>query len=320
MFRRILVTLDGSEFAEAALPAAAAIARKSGGELRLVTVEDPGWRFITESGWAYIDSDAEAAARAAAAAYMESTRARMLESCPRVTTVVRAGYPVDEIIAEADEYDADVVVMATHGRGAMSSLWLGSVTNQCMRHIHKPMLLVRPDEGAAGRPEGLALQRLVVPLDGSEFSERALGPAIGLANLFGSRIELTRLVHDLSVADPEFFPHTVAHTTEIVEHDRAAASEYLEHVAEPLRAWGLAVATHAAPAPEAAPAVVSEAQGDVIVMSTHARSGLERAFLGSVAQSVVRASEGPVLVIPPQARPDQVEAAPEPRGREQHAV
>lgn len=305
MFRRILVTLDGSKFAEAALPSAAAIARRSGGELRLVTVADPGWAFITESGWSVGDADAHEAARKTASEYLEATRYQLVETCPRISNVVRQGYPPDEIMAEAEAFDADLLVMATHGRDAFKSLWLGSVTDQCVRHAHRPVLVVRPDEKGEPRSFGaVPFGRLVVPLTGSEFSERALGPAIGLANLFGSRIRLTRLVHDLSVADAEFFPETLARTEEIVDRDRSDAVRYLESVAGPLRDWGLTVSTAAAAAPSAAPAILADAHGDVIVMATHAFSGVKRAFLGSVASGVVRGSEGPVLVIPPQSRGD----------------
>ena len=164
MFRRILVTLDGSKFAEAALSSATAIARRSGGELRLLTVADAGGEFITESGWSVGDADAHETGRTAAYEYLEDTRHLLIETCPRLTTVVRQGYPADEIMIEAEQFDADLLVMATHGRSALKSLWLGSVSEQCVRHAQRPILLVRPDGKGEPRSFGSGRQRLVVPL------------------------------------------------------------------------------------------------------------------------------------------------------------
>jgi nucleotide-binding universal stress UspA family protein len=301
MFRRILVTLDGSAFAEAALPAAAALARRSGGELRLLTVEDSGFELVTDSGWTVEVESGEAKGKT----YLEDVHARTGNLCADVTTTLRFGYPADEIMKAADEFDADLIVMATHGRGALSRLWLGSVANECVRHAHRPMLLIRPDGDAKAdglREASLALHRILVPLDGSELSERALGPAAVFANLFGSRITLMRVVHELTFADREFFPENATATDAIVELERADALAYLERVALPIREWGPAIDTYTAPAVDVAGAIVDKAAGHLVVMATHARSGFGSVFLGSVTEAVIRAARGPVMVIPPLPR------------------
>jgi nucleotide-binding universal stress UspA family protein len=306
MFRRILVTLDGSAFAESALPAAVALARQSGGELRLVTV-DPGSPSIDDSAWTF---DEGGGARTAAERYLRATKERVESGLKSVTIVVRAGRPADEIIAEADLFRADLLVMATHARGALSRLRLGSVAHECTRRAERPVLLTRPTDPAEHPLRGVAIARIVVPLDGSEFSERALGPAIELGNVLGAPLALVRVVHDLTVLDPEFFPEAVAEADRIVQHDKSSALAHLERLAAPLRAWGLEVTTFVAAAPDAPSVLVERAGGDLIVMATHSRTGIARAVLGSVTDAVVHSATGPVLVIPPASWPRHHALAP----------
>ena len=301
MFRRILVTLDGSEFAEAALPAASALARRSGGELRLLLVRDPEFEFATDAGW--VIEGEETPGPEIARRYLDSKRVTLAAACPKVTTALRTGYPTDEILAEAEAFDADLLVMATHGHGGMTRLWLGSVANHCVRHGNRSVMLIRPNGGKADavREGSLGLHHVLVPLDGSELAERALGSAAVFANLFGSPVTLMRTVHDLTVADPEFFPEAVERTQAMVDHDVGVAKAYLERVAQPLREWGLRVETVVTPSPEAAPAILEKADRRLIVMATHARTGIGRALFGSVTEEVVHGAHGPVLVVPPDA-------------------
>jgi nucleotide-binding universal stress UspA family protein len=305
MFRRILVTLDGSSFAEAALPAAVELARQSGGKLRLLTVQDPGWAYINELGWTFVDESAGDAARKAATRYMEETRARLEAQGATVSIAVRNGFTADEILHEADEFDADVIVMATHGRRPLRRFWLGSVASECARRASRPTLLIHPGGTKAAASLEPSVQRVVVPLDGSVFSERAVPSGLELSILFGCPLVLMHVVYDLTVADAEFFPQTIAETERILDHERAGALAYLDKVASPIRAWGLEVTTCARTAGEAAPVIVAEAGSDMIVMATHARTGLGRVFMGSVTDAVVRSAVGSVLVIPPSSSPSR---------------
>jgi nucleotide-binding universal stress UspA family protein len=303
MFRRILVSLDGSPFAETALPAALGIARRSNAEIRLLAVRDSAFPALDEFGLRYPGSEAEQAARRATECYLRAVEERLESSWPKVSSVLRSGSPAEEILREGADFRADVLVMATHGRGGLTRFWLGSVASACAHRAHIPVLLIHP-EGIFDRDAWDAdVRRVVVPLDGTELSERALGPAIGVANLYGTRIALVRVIHELTVADPEFFPDTFADTERIVDLDRAEAMEYLERVAAPLREWGLSVSVFPVAATSTPAAVLDEAGGDMVVMATHARTGFARAFLGSVTDAVIRGAPGPVLVIPPEARP-----------------
>ena len=138
----------------------------------------------------------------------------------------------------------------------------------------------------------MKLDKILVPLDGSTLAEGALAQATELARQSGSTLLLLRAAeaHTFPGADP-----TEAQVTVVRE-----AEEYLGGVAKSLRAQGLAkVETSVWYGP--APLVIVEAarmrKADLIVMSTHGRSGLGRLILGSVAESVVRGTAVPILLL-----------------------
>jgi nucleotide-binding universal stress UspA family protein len=292
MFRRILVTLDGSDFGEAALPAAVGLARTCGAQLRLLSVHDSGWGH-PDGGWADVRSDA--------GRYLERTRALLAPLHPAVSTSLREGFVPDEILNEARDFSADLIVMATHGRGPISRFWLGSVAGHCLRRAHRPLLLVRPHgRGTPARDGALAVRRVVVPLNGSELAERALIYALQLADLFGSPLALVRVVQEHAMFETEMIPETRQTNAEMLEDAQLAAQAYLEGIVERVGEWGFTPATVVAVDDQVARAVLSHAGADLLVMATHARTGLDRAFLGSVTDAVVRSSAGPVLVIPPE--------------------
>ena len=312
MFRRILVALDGSPFAEAALPAALGLARRSNAEVRLVTVRDFGLPPPGELGASSRAGLTERAIQDEAQRYLEALGEELERSWPRISSILRLGEPAEEIVREADAFRADALVMATHSHGPLTRSWLGSVATECLHRANRPVLLVHPHARRDPERWDADVRRVVVPLDGSELAERALGPAIELANLHGCPITLLRAIHQLSVADPEFFPDRVATTDRLVTLDRSDAQAYLDEIARPLRDWGLEVGTSVAAGPSTAGAIVDEAGSDLLVMATHSRTGFRRAFLGSVAEAVVRAAPGPMLVIPP--------SPPEPRSRRLRAA
>ena len=133
MFRTILVPLDGSEFGEQALPAAVALARKANAELRLVHVVPP--RHAPD-------------ARSEAAKYLKAHAGRLtVDGGVRVGTDVLGG-SIDECLCEyARRTDCDLIVLTSHGRGALARVWLGSVTDKLVRTAPCPVLTVRtPDE------------------------------------------------------------------------------------------------------------------------------------------------------------------------------
>ena len=81
------------------------------------------------------------------------------------------------------QVEAGLVVMTTHGRGAVSRFWLGSVADKLVRQLPMPVLLVRPHEPAPDFAHPPIFRRALIPLDGSTLAEQILPHALGLGGL-----------------------------------------------------------------------------------------------------------------------------------------
>ncbi|MEX0788048.1 MAG: universal stress protein [Anaerolineales bacterium] len=146
-------------------------------------------------------------------------------------------------------------------------------------------------------------QHILLALDGSRFAERALEPTLQVALRFESRVTLVRVV----ATTPQ--PVVMASGLNLAQRDpqdRAAEIEMTESEAylNSIRGqWsGLGIPVHAeATRGDPAEMIVDTASAvdaDLIVMTTHGRSGLSRLFNGSVAEGVLRSSPIPILLIP----------------------
>jgi nucleotide-binding universal stress UspA family protein len=148
-YERLIVPLDGSTFAEAALPVAAELAAKIGAGLILLRVVFPpeDARYGDNEVVRFIDQEVEVL-KSDAARYLTAIKHRVREQHPtvRTTTDVRIGAPVDGIVSASEQGGAAMVVMATHGRTGLSRLFLGSVAGAVLRAGEVPLLLIRPRE------------------------------------------------------------------------------------------------------------------------------------------------------------------------------
>lgn len=143
-FRRVVVTLDGSETSEAALPAVRAIADAAGAEVHLLRVVNP----VTEVAWTGLGpapdlGDVTEQFSEAARAYLQRT-ARPGEVCE-----VYYGRPLDAILEYARTSDCDVIAMGSHGRGGIVRLALGSTADAVVRAADRPVLIVPHHEHRA---------------------------------------------------------------------------------------------------------------------------------------------------------------------------
>jgi nucleotide-binding universal stress UspA family protein len=299
VYERILVPLDGSTLAEAALPHALAVAQKTKAALRFVSVLEPS-PVDRQDDW-------EAATRAWLEDYLEEIAGRVTAvTGVGASTAMLSGLVVEALLAEANACRADLIVLATHGRGAIAREWLGSVADGLMRHSRVPVLLVRPQTTAAPvREPAERPATILVPLDGSELSESALAHAEELGELFSSSYHLTRVVVAIDITAP-YLPATAPMNRDIVAAAKAAAAEYLEAHAERMRRRGLRVTTSVAVDAQAAHGILSEAEAvgcDMIAMATHGRNGMRRLVLGSAADKVLRGTQIPLLLYRPVEAP-----------------
>ncbi len=140
--RHLLVPLDGSPLAEEALGLARELAAALGVGLTLTQVIQP-LTYAYAEGYAYFAYDPEAEL-AQAREYLEQAAAPLRSAGIDVRVEARLGQPAAEIAAAAREQGADLIVMATHGRGGLARVILGSVATGTLQQAGVPILLVRP--------------------------------------------------------------------------------------------------------------------------------------------------------------------------------
>lgn len=271
-----MVPLDGTPQAAAAIPIARTLARTTQATLVLVRVAPEG----------DVSGEPER--------YVQAV-ARQLDGLS-VRCAVRHGRPAREVLAAAADEQADVIVMATHGRVGLPRVLAGSVSESVLAASRVPVLLVRP-----GGKRVTRLQTLLVPTDGTAGAALALGAAVGLARISGARLELIQAVEPVPTwvygSDYDSEPPYIDPALE--EENLEAAQIYVDGIAERLRAAGLCAHAQARVGRAVATieTVADETDTDVIVMSTHALTGPVRTLLGSTADALVRTARRPVLLV-----------------------
>jgi nucleotide-binding universal stress UspA family protein len=151
MYREILVPTDGSPATERALEHALDLADRYGARVHALYVVDPASYSTLEAGAQIVLEALETEGRTA----VEAVAERCSEADVTAETHVRTGTPHRVIVDAAEDIEADLVVMATHGRRGVERYLLGSVTERVLRTCGVPVLSVRidDDDGSEGAPD-----------------------------------------------------------------------------------------------------------------------------------------------------------------------
>lgn len=292
MFERILVPLDGTPLAEEALRPAVSLAREGGADVHLATV-------VTPIRAEFSDMVPGVADEAPDDSYMQRIAARVRDAGVAHVAIARlSGSDIADCLeAHRKEVGADLVVMCTHGRGAVQRAWLGSVADALVRVSEAPILLVRGDSGVdlpiPDLRADMRFRRVLVPLDGSHFSRQALSHAVRLGGDEGTTYVLARVIEASSGS-----------TGSGLDKARPLAEAKMKLEVQSFQSNGRAVESAVEFAPSAAQGILDLARrstAEVIVIATHGLSGVKRLLLGSVADKVVRGADVPVLVVRPHA-------------------
>jgi nucleotide-binding universal stress UspA family protein len=267
MFRTIVVPLDHSDEAEAAVPHGAALARQAGARLQLMTVRP-----------SYVDRSA--------------LHDRLAEVADRYRVdadlVVEGPGDTAATLVEVAREPSTLLCLRSHARRPVTEMVMGSVSEQVVRASHRPVLLIGPQ--CAPAPERYG--SLVVGLDGSPLAERIL-PTVGD---WSTRLDLE--VSLLQVLSPRV-------PFEVAEGD-VSETGYVHGRAARMAAEGVGVWWETLHDRDPASAIVrfaDDQQPGLIALTTHGHSGIGRLALGGVAFRVARCAHSPVLVLRP-SEPD----------------
>lgn len=297
MYVNVMVPLDGSTFSDHALSLARGIARRAGSTLHLVLVHTPLSVRAPESVPFKLLSDWERDTRERERLHLERRAEELAGEGLEVRTVLLEGDACEELVGAAESLD--LVVMASHGRGGLERAWLGSVADHLIRHVHPPVLVVRPPEAPGGSiPDPVGrIRHVMAATSGSAASDAAVAHAVSLARLCDARLTLLAVVHMPGGLGSPYIPHTAILDAEMAETRQAEAHRYLRELAA--RYPGVPIAARVWKSYHTARGIldaVAHLEPDLVVVGTHRRTALGRALLGSVADKVVRASPVPVLV------------------------
>ena len=296
MLRHVLVPLDGSVLAEAALPAAAATAKAFEARVTLFHVLEE-WAPETVHGQRHLTDAAQARA------YLESVARRPLLSDRAVDIHVhetRTGNVADSIMAHADELGADLVVLCTHGEGGLRGFFFGSIALRALGRGRTPILLVSPP--ATGEPPPFLCRSILVPLDGRAGHELALPTASVLARAWAATVHLVMVVPTagtLSGSEAATGVLMPSATRVVLDLAQRGAEEYVERVAQTLRAGGLAPSTHVGRG-EPAVCLVERAEAvgaDLVVVATHAKGAMDAFWSGSLTPKLMEQLRRPLLLV-----------------------
>jgi nucleotide-binding universal stress UspA family protein len=223
--------------------------------------------------------------------YLSELKDKQTARGRHIETELRRGDPVDEVLNILNERGAQYLVLATHGRSGVNRWRYGSVASRLIREAPVPTLVIG-QKTLESDQEDVHVRRILVPLDGSSLSEAALPAASELAAKLGASLVLARGVQWASQVYPSFDPITLNRAL-----DESAAA-YLDQVREQNAGVVEMKVLRGYPA-DALIQLVSDAQIDLVVMTSHSRAGLTRAVLGSVADRMLQCA-APVLLVRPE--------------------
>jgi len=302
---RILVPLDGSRLAEAALPIAARLAEAFGAAVSLLHV-------IEKDAPSSIHGETHLAAEAEAEAYLSRLATELAAhggTLDHHVHEVPVGDVARSIAAHADEQQSDIVLISTHGAGDLRrGLW-GSIAQRVLQICRRPVLLVRSKQAAAVYPP-FNPATIMVALDATAAAEKALPTAVTFARGLGAQLRLVMVVPTLGTVGAEQQPHAAllpGTTRMLLDAREESAMAYLEELAGSLRSVDVpTVAEVRRGAPVAELAADTAEHGDgLVVAATHGRAGLQAVWSPSVATRLMKRTDAPILLIP------IVEPAPE---------
>jgi nucleotide-binding universal stress UspA family protein len=293
MFKHILVPLDGSHLAEAAIPSAVSLSKTLDAPVTLLHI-------IEQDAPDEIHRDRHLTNAAEAEAYLKDV-ARRFEV--RVETHVHTAPVADvarSIIDHAsDEIQPDLIILTAHGNSGMRELVFGNIAQQVAAAGGTPVLLLKPMVAAAP----FALRHILVPLDNESIHDTVLPLAEELAKACEAQLDLVCVIptrgtdSGAHAAAGTLLPMTATAYLDIAEE--IALEHFQAHLDEFGKMGIEATAEIARGDPAPVIAKMAERLGaDLILFGTHGRAGLDAFWNRSVTAAVARSTNIPLLLVP----------------------
>jgi nucleotide-binding universal stress UspA family protein len=212
---------------------------------------------------------------------------------------IRGGRPYEEIVCVAREIGANLIVLSTRGHSGLKHLLLGSTAERVVRNAPCPVLVARKrKQRSKATREVFAVRTILVPTDFSQCSLAGTEYGAFLAKKLNSTLRLFHAMYPYT--NYVFVDRAGVRLSGLAEAVEETARQEMDALKQMDFLRGLPVQTELLPgsAVDEICAAAGEPDVDLIVTSTHGRTGLKHALIGSVAEHVVRYAERPVLVVP----------------------
>lgn len=293
MFKHILLPLDGSQLAEAAIPFTVELCRQLGSKVTLLHV-------IEKDASPEIHGQHHLTNEAEACEYLGKIARSEFSCCESVDYHVHTeevNQVSRSIIEHSGEFAPDLIVLCAHGEGGLRDIVAGSIAQQVIANGRIPVLLIHPEVTFKG------YQTLLVALDGDQEHDLSLVMAAELASQLGSNLHLVRVVPTFSTLTGEqaalstMLPATTNAYLDVMEEE---VVKYLQHKMDEMCVQGLdceAEVQRGDPAQEVVKSAL-RSNAALIILGTHGKSGLNAFWSGSVAPKIVTKTRIPVLLYP----------------------
>jgi nucleotide-binding universal stress UspA family protein len=299
---KILVPLDFSPASVEALNHAVSMAKQFHAAIHLVHVYPPDEASAPGAGHLLFQS-AEAVERLNEE--LTGIHRKHLPTFRPENCHIRVGRPYEEIINLAREINADLIVLSTRGHSGLKHLLLGSTAERVVRSAQCPVLVARKRKKKSKVPsEAFAIRTVLIPTDFSQCSLTGTEYAAFLARKLNATVRLFHAMYPYT--NYVFVDRAGVRLSGLAEAMEETARQEMEALKQMDLLRGLPVQTEILPglAVDEICAAAGEPEVDLIVISTHGRTGLKHALIGSVAEHVARYAERPVMVVPSRSQSD----------------
>lgn len=264
MFRNVLIALDGSALSERSIPWVRVLAGDA--KVHLVRAIEPAYTGDLHLAGVLRELEERAGE------YLEGVASGF---DPRGKIVVRQGSAAPVILDVAEEVSADLIALTTRGGSSLYRRVFGGTTEKLIHASEVPLLVVPPVEGQSVPTR---IERLLVPLDGSEVSEMILPIARQVASEQKSDIIVVHVEVPGLGRMPESRLREVVSSLQLAGLKAETAVGQGDPRSEILR-------------------LVRETGANIVVMASHGYGAFQRMLLGSTASNVIRESPVPVLAL-----------------------
>lgn len=284
MWKKILVPLDGSDLAALALPYAQELAAAFNSEVVLL----------------YVSEHAEEEQLHMHQLYMEKVAGQMKKHARKAHPLVLSGKPAEEIVSYTKKNDIGLIIMASHGRSGIIPWATGGIASKVIDVTGVPVLLIKATKRRhRAKKEKHLLNRILLPLDGSEAGEAVIPYIKGLKAKLGVEVTLLEVVpagrHIRTVGGLDH----ILYPEQQVEAFKTEAREYLDKVAKRLQKTKgeVKVEIRVGDVAQEILNFAKEKRASLIAISSHGHSGMTKWVFGSTAKKVIQTSNIPVLAV-----------------------